>query len=319
MSDRSSRELVGYAQRLLPYVVGWIMIVTAAPLTGLAITNGVAQILLFVPVVLIPAWRTERMSFVDIGWPLGLAVIGGIVLAFADGDPTRVTLVGVAYLFMGLRMGLMAIVMWRRGHIDVELPRYAYQRRRWERAGITNTRLMGVVETSAQGLANASVLGLPALVIAVNTDSGLSPLEWIGVVLWLGAFAFETVADWQKRRFVADAARRGATDAVCDVGLWRWSRHPNYFGEWMVWNALVVAAIPSWWALRDHANVVSWALVGIGLLLVSRVMFVTLVHYTGAKPAEYYSVQKRPAYARYQQTTSIFFPRPPKVPAEETH
>ncbi|MEM7092743.1 MAG: DUF1295 domain-containing protein [Actinomycetota bacterium] len=294
-------------------MAGWVVLVTAAPMREMVIANGIAQVLLFVPVVLVPAWRTGRISYVDIGWPLGLAVIGVVVLVLGDGDRGRVVAVGVAYLLMGVRMGAAALVLWRKGHLAAELPRYAYQRRRWERANVINTRLMGVVEASAQGLANTSVLAIPALVIAVNPDPGFSPFEWTGLVVWLLAFAMESVADRQKMAFNRDARRRGDTDAVCRVGLWRYSRHPNYFAEWMVWTGLVIAAIPSWWSLRDHVGVVSWILLGVGLALVSRVMFVTLVHYTGAKPAEYYSVQKRPDYADYQRTTNIFFPGPLRV------
>jgi steroid 5-alpha reductase family enzyme len=93
----------------------------------------------------------------------------------------------------------------------------------------------------------------------------------------------------------------------------RHSRHPNYFAEWMVWNALVIAAIPSWLARSAQDGWVVWILLGLGLLFVSRIMYYTLVHYTGAKPAEYYSVQKRPEYRAYQETTNMFFPGPVKV------
>ena len=79
---------------------------------------------------------------------------------------------------------------------------------------------------------------------------------------------------------------------VCDVGLWKYSRHPNYFFEWMVWNGLIVAAIPSWLALRSQETLAIWLLLGLGLLLASAVMYRTLVHLTGAIPSEYYSEQK---------------------------
>ena len=80
----------------------------------------------------------------------------------------------------------------------------------------------------------------------------------------------------------------------------------------MVWNALVIASISSWLNLYPNISVLIFTLVGVGLLLTSRMMYVTLVTYTGAIPSEYYSVQKRPAYKGYQQTTNMFFPGPTK-------
>jgi steroid 5-alpha reductase family enzyme len=76
----------------------------------------------------------------------------------------------------------------------------------------------------------------------------------------------------------------------------------------MVWNGLVIAAIPSWLTLYQQESLVIWVLLGIGVLLASRMMYTTLVFYTGAVPSEFYSLQKRPEYKAYQQATNIFFP-----------
>jgi len=94
------------------------------------------------------------------------------------------------------------------------------------------------------------------------------------------------------------------------VGLWRYCRHPNYFYEWMVWNGIAIAAIPSWLALQGSENGVVWVLLGVGLLLTSRAMYSTLVYTTGAVPSEHFSMQKRPDYIQYQARTNRFFPGP---------
>ena len=120
-----------YLRPLVPHLACLALVLAATPFAPLAPANAAAQLLLFVPVVLIPAWRTGRMSYVDIGWPIGLALIGALVLALGKGDPTRVRMIGGIYLVVGLRMGLGAIRLWRKGHLDEELPRYAYQRIRW--------------------------------------------------------------------------------------------------------------------------------------------------------------------------------------------
>merc|ERR1711965_1222194 len=98
----------------------------------------------------------------------------------------------------------------------------------------------------------------------------------------------------QKLNFLRAMRKAGKQNQVCNVGLWKYCRHPNYFAEWMVWNGLVIAAIPSWLALRSAENTLVWVLLGAGLLFTSRMMYSTLVYLTGAVPSEYYSAQKRP-------------------------
>jgi steroid 5-alpha reductase family enzyme len=198
------------------------------------------------------------------------------------------------------------------GYFRTEFPRYQYQRLRWERQGVSNIPLMMQVEALVQGFANMSFLAFPAFLIASNTGGGIHALEIVGLLLWVGAFAMESVADMQKLAFLREMKQRGLKNQVCNVGLWRYSRHPNYFAEWMVWNALVIAAVPSWLARYGQDNIAVWVLLGLGLVNVSRLMYITLVHYTGAKPAEYFSVRKRPDYKAYQQTTNRFFPGPVK-------
>ncbi len=189
-----------------------------------------------------------------------------------------------------------------------EFPRYQYQRLRWEKAGKTNVPLALQIDALMQGLANASFLAFPAFLIASNPTTSISIFEIIGLLIWASAFIMESIADMQKLSFLREMKRTGQKNRVCDVGLWRYCRHPNYFAECMVWNALVIASVPSWLALHSQENIVSWLLLGLGLLFVSRVMYSTLVYATGAVPSEHFSAQKRPDYKDYQQRTNRFFP-----------
>jgi len=202
--------------------------------------------------------------------------------------------------------------MWKMGLLKKEFPRYEYQKRRWIKAGKTNTALAMQVDAILQGMANASFLAIPAFLIAANPSASISAFEVIGMLVWAGSFAMESIADMQKLAFLRAMKKSGQKNKVCNVGLWKYSRHPNYFAEWMVWNGLVIAAIPSWLALHDHESIIIWGLLGAGLLMASKMMYSTLVYHTGAVPAEYYSVQKRPEYKAYQETTNIFFPGPSK-------
>lgn len=301
-----------YFSPLFLFIAGWALLLFSASFGVISLINGLLQLLLFALVVCLPTWRTGRMSYVDIGWPWGLTLIGVITWLYSDGDSVRVALVSIAYIFAGSRMGLGALKMWRIGHLKTEFPRYEYQKRRWQRDGKTNTALAMQVEAVLQGFANASFLAMPALIIASNPSSTISVFEIIGIIVWLGAFVMESIADSQKLRFLRKMKTLGEKNTVCNVGLWRYSRHPNYFAEWMVWNGLVIAAIPSWLALYQQESTIIWLLLGVGVLLASRMMYTTLVFYTGAVPAEFYSVQKRPQYKEYQRTTNIFFPGPNK-------
>ena len=301
-----------YFSPLISFTVGWVLLLMTNSLASISFINGVVQMLLFALVVCLPTWRTGRMSYVDIGWPWGLTVIGILTWLYSEGDPIRVALVSMAYIFAGSRMGLGALKMWKMGLLKKELPRYEYQKIRWIKAGKTNTALAMQVDAILQGLANASFLAIPAFLIAANPSASISAFEVIGMLVWAGSFAMESIADMQKLAFLKAMKKSGKKNRVCNVGLWKYSRHPNYFAEWMVWNGLVIAAFPSWLALYDHESFIIWGLLGTGLLMASKMMYSTLVYHTGAVPAEYYSVQKRPEYKAYQETTNIFFPGPNK-------
>ena len=160
--------------------------------------------------------------------------------------------------------------------------------------------------------ANASFLALPAMIIGANPAASIGVVEVLGFAIAAGALAFESVADLQKARFVARTKAAGERNRVCKDGLWRYSRHPNYFGEWMVWNGLIVMALPSVPRLFEQELLPVAVLLALGLVFVSRLMYVTLVYHTGARPAEFYSLQKRPDYAAYQRETNVFFPGPPR-------
>ena len=291
-------------------ILGVALLSNSDPLTELLLINAGAQCVLFVLVACVPFWRTGRMSYVDIAWPFGVALIGLQIILFADGDVVRRMLVGGVYLFIGLRMGVGAVTMGKKTGVifKTEFPRYQYRRMVLEQHGSRHIKLHMLAEILAQGIANASVLALPGFLMAINSSGAIAPLEIVGLSIWLVAYILESVADTQKLLFISKNPK-----GVCNIGLWRFSRHPNYFSEWLVWTGLVVASIPSWLALQSSETLWIWLVLGVGALLASVMLYITLVYLTGAKPAEYYSVRKRPEYKRYQEQTSMFFPWFPKA------
>ena len=279
-------------------------------LATLFLVNGALQLLLFAVVAILPLARTGRMSWVDIAWPFGVALIGLQILLLGDGDFVRNACIAGVYLLIGLRMGIGALTMARATGVifRTEFPRYAYRRMELSGKSETMIRMHMGAEVLAQGLANASVLAIPGFLMAVNANGEIHPLEVAGILVWLAAYVLESTADLQKLRYMA--TNKGG---VCNIGLWRYSRHPNYFAEWLVWTGIVIAALPSWWSLHGTEAQYLWVLLGVGGLGASAMMYITLVHLTGEVPSEYYSVRKRPEYRRYQETTNMFFPWFPRA------
>jgi steroid 5-alpha reductase family enzyme len=302
-----------YFRPLYPFLLGLLLILSTSTFFSLAVLNGLGQTVLFTLVVCIPIWRTGRMSYVDIGWPWGLVLLGIVSLVYSEGYWLRSLIVSAVVILVGLRMGLGALKMWQLGLLKKEFPRYQYQRIVWEKEGKDNTGLALQVDAISQGLANASFLAFPVFIIASNNSEEFLLLEIVGLVIWILAFAMESIADLQKVRFLQAMKKAGKQRQVCNIGLWKYCRHPNYFAEWMVWNGLVIAAIPSWLALRGSETEPVWYLLGLGLLLASRFMYRTLVYITGAVPSEHFSAEKRPGYADYQKQTNRFFPGPSKT------
>ncbi len=303
---------MNYFRPLYLFICGWVLLLVSTTFSLLGLINGLAQLLLFAIVVCWPIYRTGRMNYVDIGWPWGLVLLGVLSYWFSDGYWLRSLMISAVVILVGLRMGIGALNLWRLGHLKKEFPRYQYQHIRFAEEGKTNTALALQIEALSQGFANASYLALPVLLIASNNNPQFSILELVGLAIWLIAFALESVADFQKVSFLAKMKREGKSRQVCDVGLWRYCRHPNYFCEWMVWNGIAIAAIPSWLTLQGTENIIVWALLGVGLLQTSKAMYSTLVYTTGAVPSEHFSMQKRPNYIQYQARTNQFFPGPQK-------
>ncbi|MFI5783476.1 DUF1295 domain-containing protein [Nocardia sp. NPDC051570] len=271
-----------------------------------ALGNAVAQLVLFGLVACVPAWRTRRMSYVDIAWPWGLVVLGLEVL-FLGRLSSFVVAIACFYLVVGARMGLAALQLWRTGDFDEELPRYRYQRLRWQHRSLGSERADLVAEILVQGWANCTTLAVPAALAIASDHPAISVITVAGLALWGCSWILESTADLQKLRFAATAPRDGVKRS-CEVGLWRYSRHPNYFFQWMQWNAVVLMCLPELIGHLGRTNPVSAAGLVLGLLGASASMYWCLVYYTGAVPAEYYSVQKRPDYRDYQTRTNRFLP-----------
>ena len=267
--------------------------------------NLISQIFIFLFIVCIPAYFTDRMSYVDIAWPFGLVAIGIISFFYGDGYLLKKSIISMLYIIAGLRMGIGALILLKKGYLNKELPRYSYQRIRWKKKGFVNDKFSVQYEILLQCFANATFLAIPAILISNNSSQTFSIIEVIGFLVWVIFFFLEHISDLQKQKFLVNAKKNNLKNQVCDIGLWKYTRHPNYFSEWMIWNGLIIASFSS---LLLNNSMIVFLGTTISLLYITILMYQTLVFLTGAIPSEYYSLIRRPDYKKYKQTTNMFFP-----------
>ena len=267
--------------------------------------NLISQIFIFLFIVCIPAYFTDRMSYVDIAWPFGLIAIGIISFFYGNGYLLKKSIISILYIIAGLRMGIGALILLKKGYLNKELPRYSYQRIRWKKKGFINDKFSVQYEILLQCFANATFLAIPAILISNNSSQSFSIIVITGFLFWVIFFFLEHISDLQKQKFLINAKKNNLKNQVCNVGLWKYTRHPNYFSEWMIWNGLIIASFSS---LLVNSSMLIFLSTTTSLLYITILMYQTLVFLTGAIPSEYYSLIKRPDYKSYKKTTNMFFP-----------
>lgn len=232
------------------------------------------------------AVKIKNGGVVDVFWSYNFPVIAVILLLLAPGFEKRIYLICGMILLWGVRLGTH---LGNRvfAHIHEEEGRYAQLRKDW--APHEDRKLFWFFQ--AQAFSNV-LLAVPFFIITTNRQASLSNLEYAGVVLWFFALSGETLADWQLDRFKKKPANKGQ---VCDVGLWNYSRHPNYFFEWLIWMSYFIFALASpygWIAFLSPA-----------------IILYLLLNVTGIPATEEQSVRSKGArYKAYQKTTSAFVP-----------
>ncbi|MBX3174246.1 MAG: DUF1295 domain-containing protein [Gemmatimonadaceae bacterium] len=244
-------------------------------------------------VVMLALWavhrRTRNASWVDVGWALTLGLLAALYAVRAEGYAPRRLLIGSVVGLWSLRLSThLALRLLRDGGED---PRYAEMRERWGgRLGLKFFLLF-----VGQGVLDV-ILAWPFLAVSVDRTPSIHWLTWAGAVLAVLGMAGESLADAQLRWFKSNAANRGT---VCRVGLWGWSRHPNYFFDWLVWCGF---------ALLGLASPLGW----IGLLSPALMLYF-LTRVTGIAATEAHALRSRgEAYRRYQREVSAFVPWPPR-------
>lgn len=230
--------------------------------------------------------RLDNLGIVDAAWSAGfLPVAVGFALT-AHGAPVRRWVVAGMASVWSARLAVH-LALRVAAHHPEEDSRYARLRaewgRRWKRGAFWFFQLQGILLAGLSGV---------FLVPCLDPRDGLGATECLGVVVWAAAIAGEAIADWQLARFKADPANRGR---VCQGGLWRYSRHPNYFFEWLVWVGYFAFAAAS---------------PGGGYTMICPLlMLFFLLRVTGIPLTEKLALERKgAAYREYQRTTSPFIP-----------
>lgn len=255
--------------------------------------------------VILLLWRASvairDVSFIDAFWALGMVLLAWSAAVQAGFDGLRTQLILVLVTIWGLRLAAHLFLRWRAQGED---PRYAkIIARTMEAKGWSwsRTALLSVFLTQAPLL---FITCLPAQLgiwaSATHPPAVAGRLAKFGMFAAFIGIAFETIGDLQLNRFRNDPANKGK---VLDTGLWRYTRHPNYFGDALTWWGLWLVAAEAGWEIA-LASVV-------GPIFLT----FTLVKWSGKALLEKGLHKSRPGYADYVQRTSGFIPWPPKAPA----
>ena len=257
-----------------------------------------ARNLALIVVVMLALWalalRLKDVAFIDGVWGLGMVLLAGATFVQTDGDPLRKGLLTGLCAVWGIRLGVHLLKRWR-----AHGPDRRYQALLTDRAekgqGFGPASLMFVF------MPQAVLLWLTCLPVQLGQVAATPAVGWIG---WIGAglavvgIVFETVGDAQLAAFKRDPGSKGK---VLDTGLWRYTRHPNYFGDACVWWGL--------WLVAAETTPGLFTIVGPIFLTF------TLTRWSGAPTTEGGMHKSRPGYADYVARTSGFFPLPPKKTA----
>ena len=227
-----------------------------------------------------------RYDTIDSAWGLGFAVIALVTFGISNGNLVPRLVITALTVIWGVRLSVH-IHLRNRGHD--EDPRYAAMA---EKGGSSPRRHLFLVYLLQAVL--MWVISFPVQ-IGQYSANGLNVFSWLGIVVWFVGVTFETVGDAQLRRFRADPASKGR---VLDTGLWRYTRHPNYFGDACVWWGLYLLACNTG--------------LGAATILAPLIMTALLAKGSGKPMLEKSLLLRRPGYADYIRRTSGFIPLPPK-------
>ncbi len=253
---------------------------------------GLLAIMIYMTAIWLVSLRMKNAGIVDIFWGPGFALASWVYFAFTpDGFSTRKLLIVALVSLWGLRLG------WHIGRRNVgHAEDYRYQAWRKSNGAIWWWKSFFQVFV-LQGFL-MWIISTPLMLAQFSPEpANLTLFDILGVVVWVTGFTFEALGDWQLTRFKANSANKGK---VMRTGLWRYTRHPNYFGDATLWWGyfLIALSVPN----------------GFISIFAPILMTVMLMRVSGVALLEQNLKKTKPEYADYIATTNSFFPGPPHKP-----
>ncbi len=247
------------------------------------IAQAALLIFMYMTLVFILALLKKNNGIVDIAWGPGFIAVNALIFALHGDGQARQWL---ALALVGIWGGRLALHIFRRNRGREEDFRYAAWRRQWGKHFVIRSFVQIFM---LQGLL-LLLVSTPLLLIVGQAQPPLRLLDGLGLLIWLAGFLFETIGDRQLTAFSKDPANRGQ---LMKRGLWSYTRHPNYFGEAVLWWGMAVLALsaPRGW-----------------LGLIGPVVITFLLRFVSGVPLLEKKYSGRPDFEAYKKRTPVFFP-----------
>jgi steroid 5-alpha reductase family enzyme len=229
----------------------------------------------------------KRNDLADIAWGLGFIILAWISLFFSGIPTVRGFLVNILVTIWGVRL---AWHVYRRNRGKPEDYRYAVWRKEWEKWFIVRSYFQIYL---LQGIFLFLIV-LPILFINHGIGESLGIFDLVGILVWITGFYFESTGDAELARFIRDPSNKGK---IMQGGLWRYTRHPNYFGE-----------VTQWWGIFIIALSIPYGI----FTIIGPLTITFLILFVSGIPMLEKKYSGRPDFEAYKHRTSVFFPLPPK-------
>jgi len=246
-------------------------------------------LLLFFIVAFIIGQIKKNNGLVDIAWGLGFVTVAVYSYFASEFKTDRAVLVTILVLLWGLRL---AYYLFKRNWAKPEDYRYVNMRKRW---GTNNWKYLKIfLNVYVLQLVLLYIIAQPILNVNTSSEIGLGVLDYIGLSLWIIGYLFEVIGDSQLKSFISKPENKGR---LMKYGLWKYTRHPNYFGEAIMWWGIYIISIS---VTNGWTGIYSPLIITLLLLFVSGV------------PLLEKKYKNHPEWPEYAKQTSKFIPLPPK-------